>query len=90
MSTFQLEVGGNCANGAEVMAVYKDSLEGVVLAKWHDTEYVTWTFLTENQSSTAHGNYYRFNKDDSTSEEVAWDEANKNFLERITKMFVFE
>jgi len=84
MSTFQLEVGGLCNNGATVIAVYKEISEGVVLARW-DWQYVTWVFRTDNQASTSHGNYYRY-KEEPETEEVAFKEAYANFLERIIRI----
>lgn len=84
MNTFQLEVDGHCANGAKVIAVYKDLKEGVVLARWN-WQYVTWLFPTADQSSTAHGNYYRY-QEEHESEENAFRDAYENFLERIIKL----
>ena len=84
MSTFQLEVNGLCNNGATVIAVYKELTEGVVLARWN-WQYVTWLFPTADQSSTAHGNYYRYEYEPE-SEEEAFKQAYDNFLERIIKL----
>jgi hypothetical protein len=84
MSTFQLEVGGLCNNGATVVAVYKEQTEGVVLARWN-WQYVTWLFRTDEQTGTAHGNYYRF-EEEPESEENAFKDAYENFLERIIKV----
>jgi hypothetical protein len=78
MSTFKLEVGGTCKNGAEVVALFKDSNHGVVLAEYHN-EYVTWLFHPDMQDSTAHGNYFGSNT------ELALDEAKADFIERVTK-----
>ena len=83
MSTFQLEVNGLCRNGAKVIAVYKQLHEGVVLARWN-WQYVTWEFRTEDQSSTAHGHYYRYGES-AESEEEAFKEAWADFLVRITR-----
>lgn len=84
MNTFQLEVDGHCANGAKVIAVYKELKEGVVLARWN-WEYVTWVFPTNNQASTSHGNYYRYEYEPE-SEEEAFKQAYENFLERIIRI----
>ena len=78
MSTFKLEVGSNCANGARVVALYMGLYEGVVLAEYHG-EYVTWVFNTDSQDVTNHGDYFR------TNDEDAWDAARENFLQRVTK-----
>ena len=84
MSTFKLEVNGLCNNGATVIAVYKEQTEGIVLARWN-WQYVTWMFPLADQTSTAHGNYYRY-KEDAESEENAFRDAYDNFLERIIRM----
>jgi hypothetical protein len=78
MSTFKLEVGGNCANGARVVALYCGLYEGVVLADYHG-EYVTWIFNTDSQDVTNHGHYFRDTYED------AWDEAREDFLQRVAK-----
>lgn len=78
MSTFKLEVGGNCANGARVVCLFFGRFEGVVLAEYHG-EYVTWVFNNEIQDCTAHGNYFRDNS------EEAYEEATKDFIERVSK-----
>ena len=78
MSAFKLEVGGTCANGARVVALYMGLYEGVVLADYHD-EYVPWVFNTNSQDVTNHGDYFR------TNDEDAWDAARENFLQRVAK-----
>jgi hypothetical protein len=78
MSTFKLEVGGNCANGARVVALFVGEQDGVVLAEYHN-EYVTWLFNPDMQEGTAHGNYFHANTD------LALDEAKADFIERVTK-----
>jgi len=78
MSNFKLEVGGKCANGARVVALYCGLYEGVVLADYHD-EYVTWIFNTNSQDVTNHGHYFR------DTYENAWDEAREDFLQRVAK-----
>ena len=78
MSTFKLEVGSNCANGARVVALFVGEQDGVVLAEYHN-EYVTWLFNPDIQEGTAHGNYFQANT------ELALDEAKADFIERVTK-----
>ena len=82
MSTFKLEVGSDCANGARVVALYMGLYEGVVLADYHG-EYVTWVFNTNSQDVTNHGDYFRTN--DKVELEDAWDAARENFLQRVEK-----
>jgi hypothetical protein len=59
MSDFKIEVGKHCANGAKVLAVFCNESEGIVLATWKN-EYITWSFATDRQDSTAHGNYFMY------------------------------
>jgi len=80
MSTFKLEVGGNCANGADVVYVHRGSKGGVVLATWR-REYVTWVFPLSDESSTAHGNYFLYGAD--TSMEEALEKAQQDYLNRV-------
>lgn len=86
MSDFNLEVGGLCANGAEVLAVCKDTTsgEGVVLADW-GSEFVTWGFHLSAQESTAHGNYFRH--DGLTHRVAAYADARADFVARVNKLF---
>ena len=60
--TFKLEVGGHCANGAKVIALFCNESEGVVLATWKE-EFITWGFNANQQDSTANGNYFMYNSD---------------------------
>jgi hypothetical protein len=82
---FQLRVGDFCANGAEVLAVMMDEIEGVVLATWKQ-EFITWVFPTNNQRGTAHGNYFMFNLDKEGDEREAYKRAREDFLERVTQI----
>lgn len=78
MSTFKLEVGSQCKNGARVVALFVGEQDGVVLAEYHN-EYVTWLFEINMQDTTVHGNYFGSNTD------LALDEAKADFIERVTK-----
>ena len=78
MSTFQLEVGSTCKNGARVVALFVGEQDGVVLAEYHN-EYVTWLFGRTMQDVTPHGNYFQANT------ALALDEAKADFIERVTK-----
>ena len=78
MSTFQLEVGSTCKNGARVVALFVGEQDGVVLAEYHN-EYVTWLFERNMQDVTVHGNYFQANT------ALALDEAKADFIERVTK-----
>lgn len=82
---FRLRVGDFCANGAEVLAVFMDEIEGVVLATWKQ-EFITWVFPTNDQRSTAHGNYHMFNLDKEGDEREAYKRAREDFLERVTQI----
>ena len=82
---FRLRVGDFCANGAEVLAVMMDEQEGVVLATWKQ-EFITWVFPTNDQRSTAHGNYHMFNIDLDGDEARAYKQAREDFLERVTQI----
>lgn len=86
MSTFKLEVGGNCANGAEVIAVHKSNKGGVVLATWRK-EFVTWVFPIDYEESTAHGNYFMYGAEveGRPNMEDALRRAKADFIERVTK-----
>ncbi len=85
MSTFQLEVGGNCANGARVVCLFVGRFEGVVLAQWR-SEYVTWVFNKEIQDCTSHGNYFLYGtRESDDTEEEAYQKAAKDFVVRVTK-----
>jgi len=46
MSIFKLEVGGKCANGAVVLSLWCDDVDGVVLAHYHG-EYVTCSLILQ-------------------------------------------
>ena len=86
MSSFKLEVGGNCVNGAKVLALYVGPVFGVVLAELEE-KYVTWEFRTEDQASTSHGNYFHFDSRlAQCTNENAWDEARNDFLNRVEGM----
>lgn len=79
---FKLIVGGQCANGAVVKALFMDEIEGVVLADFGG-QYVTWRFPTENQRITEGGHYFRFDSDSQESIDEAWRSAYANFIYRI-------
>ena len=81
MSDFKIEVGKHCANGAQVLAVYMDEAEGVVLATWAN-EFITWVFPTDNQRATAHGNYFMYDK----NEKEAFQRARADFIRRANKL----
>jgi hypothetical protein len=81
----KIEVGGRCANGAQVLAVYMDEAEGVVLATWRQ-EFITWVFPTNDQRATAHGNYFMFNKNEEGDEQKAFQRARADFIRRATKL----
>ena len=85
MSTFKLEVGGNCANGARVIYVHRGSKGGVVLATWR-REYVTWVFPIGYEESTSHGNYFMYGAEveGSTSMEEALERAQEDYLKRVS------
>ena len=85
MSTFKLEVGGNCANGARVIYVHRGSKGGVVLATWR-REYVTWVFPIDYEESTSHGNYFLYGAEveGSTSMEEALERAQEDYLKRVS------
>jgi hypothetical protein len=88
MKDFKIEVGGRCANGAQVLAVYMDEAEGVVLATWSQ-EFITWVFPTNDQRATAHGNYFMFNKnyvDEEGNEKETFQRARADFIRRATKL----
>jgi hypothetical protein len=85
MSDFKIEVGKHCANGAQVLAVYMDEAEGVVLATWA-SEFITWVFPTNDQRGTAHGNYFMFNKNEEGSDKEAFQKARADFIRRATKL----
>lgn len=86
MSTFKLEVSGNCVNGAKVLALYVGPVFGTVLAEL-ETQYATWEFRTDEQSSTFAGHYFNFDPSHARcSNENAWDEARNNFLLRVEAM----
>lgn len=89
MSNFNLEVRGFCANGAEVLAVFKDETDGVVLATWKQ-EFITWVFPTSDQSATAHGHYFMFNIDKDGDEQEAYQRARGDFVARVNKLFNVE
>jgi hypothetical protein len=80
--SFRLRVGDFCANGAQVLAVMMDEIEGVVLATWKQ-EFITWVFPTNNQRSTAHGNYFMFDLDRDGDEREAYQRARADFLDRV-------
>ena len=82
--SFSLRVGDFCANGAQVLAVYMNELEGVVLATWKQ-EFITWVFPTNNQQGTAHGNYFMYDLNKSGDEWDAFQRAQADFLERVAK-----
>ena len=82
---FELRVGDFCANGAQVLALYMDEAEGVVLATWK-SEFITWVFPTNNQRSTAHGNYFMHNDGDRADERDAFQRARADFIRRVTKL----
>ena len=86
MSKFTLVVGGNCANGAEVVAVHRSSNGGVVLATWRK-EYVTWVFPIDYEESTAHGNYFLYGAEveGRPNMEDALRRAKEDYIARVTK-----
>jgi hypothetical protein len=82
---FEIRVGNFLANGAQVLAVYMDEAEGAVLATWKD-EFITWIFPINNQSSTAHGHYFMFDRNKEGDEMDAFQRARKDFIQRATKL----
>jgi hypothetical protein len=86
MSTFKLEVGGSCNNGADVIAVHRGSKGGVVLATWRK-EYVTWVFPIDYEESTSHGNYFLYGAEveGRPSMEDALRRANADYIARVSK-----
>jgi uncharacterized lipoprotein YmbA len=82
--SFSLRVGDFCANGAQVLAVYMNELEGVVLATWKQ-EFITWVFPTNNQQGTAHGNYFMYDLNKGGDEWDAFQRAQADFLARVAK-----
>jgi hypothetical protein len=85
MADFKIEVGKHCANGAQVLAVYMDEAEGVVLATWSN-EFITWVFPTNDQRATAHGNYFMYNTNEEGSEQEAFQRARADFIRRANKL----
>ena len=85
MRDFKIEVGGHCANGAQVLALYMDEAEGVVLAGWK-SEFITWVFPTNNQRGTAHGNYFMYREGDEDDENEAFQRARQDFIQRANKL----
>lgn len=82
MSDFKIEVGKHCANGAQVLAVFCNESEGVVLATWKE-EFITWGFAADRQDGTAHGNYFMFDQA-TKAEKLA--EAYADMVERIQRI----
>lgn len=82
---FEIKVGNFLANGAQVLAVYMDEAEGVVLATWK-SEFITWVFPTNNQRSTAHGNYFMYTQGDHDDENETFHRARRDFIGRATKL----
>jgi hypothetical protein len=82
MSTFQLEVGGKCNNGAVILSLWCDDVDGVVLAHYHG-EYVTWLFNTTYQSSTTAGHYFRYGDGNQDVHANALNEAKRDFVSRV-------
>ena len=81
MSKFTLVVGGNCANGADVIWVHRGAKAGVVCAHWR-SEFVTWVFPIGNEESTSHGNYFLYGK--QGTKEEALDNAKADYVKRVS------
>ena len=82
MSDFKLVVGEHCANGAKVISLFMNESEGIVLATWK-SEFITWEFSTNQQDSTAHGNYFMY---DSDTVGDAFYKAYADMINRIQRI----
>jgi|TARA_R110001606_G_scaffold81035_4_gene186673 hypothetical protein len=73
-------------NGADALAVFEGPRFGVVLAHWKE-EFITWEFMTGDKASTTSGNYHMYGR--GQDEEEAYQDAQSDFLSRVTKNIKF-